>query len=151
MRWNLIIKKTRNEVVFDDIASVISDRTGVPIDELTDFNGTSVNNMSLVLHSNIIGQDKAIDSLIATTKKIKLGYRDKCYSFFFVGPSGVGKTEMAKRYASLLVGEDNFIRLDMSEYSDATSVNKILGSSPGYVGYDDNRNFLEEVRNKLIV
>ena len=141
-------KKTRNEVVFDDIASVISDRTGVPIDELTDFNGTSVNNMSLVLHSNIIGQDKAIDSLIATTKKIKMGYRDKCYSFFFVGPSGVGKTEMAKRYASLLVGEDNFIRLDMSEYSDATSVNKILGSSPGYVGYDDNRNFLEEVRNK---
>ena len=135
-------KKTRNEVVFDDIASVISDRTGVPIDELTDFNGTSVNNMSLVLHNNIIGQDEAIDSLIATTKKIKMGYRDKCYSFLFVGPSGVGKTEMAKRYASLLVGEDSFIRLDMSEYSDATSVNKILGSSPGYVGYDDNRNFL---------
>ena len=141
-------KKTRNEVVFDDIASVISDRTGVPIDELTDFNGTSVNNMSLVLHNNIIGQDEAIDSLIATTKKIKMGYRDKCYSFLFVGPSGVGKTEMAKRYASLLVGEDSFIRLDMSEYSDATSVNKILGSSPGYVGYDDNRNFLEEVRSR---
>ncbi len=142
------IKKIRNEVVFDDVASVISDRTGVAMDELTDFNGTFVNNMALSLHSKIIGQDRVIDCLVDVTKKIKMGYRDKCYSFLFVGPSGVGKTEMAKCYASLLVGDDKFIRLDMSEYSDVTSVNKILGSSPGYVGYDDNRNFLEEVRSK---
>ena len=141
-------KKVKNEVLFNDVASVISDRAGVPIDELTDFNGIFINNLSLFLHSSIIGQDTAINSLISVTKKIKMGYRDKCYSFLFVGPSGVGKTEMAKRYASLLVGEDNFIRLDMSEFSDATSVNKIIGSSPGYVGYDDNRNFLEEVRSK---
>lgn len=138
----------KNEVLFEDVASVISDRTGVAIDELTDFNGTFVNNMALSLHSRIIGQDRVIDCLVDVTKKIKMGYRDKCYSFLFVGPSGVGKTEMAKYYASLLVGDDKFIRLDMSEYSDATSVNKILGSSPGYVGYDDNRNFLEEVRSK---
>jgi len=67
---------------------------------------------------------------------------------FFVGSSGVGKTLLSKLFASSLVGEENFIRLDMSEYSDSTSVNKIVGSSPGYVGYDDNKNILEEIRNK---
>lgn len=141
-------KKYKNEVKFDDVANVISDRTMVPIDELTNFDGGYCNDMSDFLHKNIIGQDNVIESLMYITKKIKMGYRDKCYSFLFVGPSGVGKTAMSKLYASSLVGENNFIRLDMSEYADSTSVNKILGSSPGYVGYDDNKNFLEEVRNK---
>lgn len=86
--------------------------------------------------------------MIDITKRIKCGYNDRCYSLLFVGSSGVGKSRLAKEYAKLLVGDDNFIRMDMSEYSDATSVNKILGSSPGYIGYDDNRNILEEIRNK---
>ena len=86
--------------------------------------------------------------MIDITKRIRYGYNDKCYSILFVGPSGVGKSILAKEYAKVLVGEDNFIRLDMSEYSDSTSINKILGSSPGYVGYDDNKNILEEIRNK---
>lgn len=95
----------------------------------------------------IIGHNDVIDNLINITKRIKYG-DNRCYSMLFVGPSGVGKTYLSKEYAKLLVGENNFIRLDMSEYSDSSSVNKILGSSPGYVGYDDNRNILEEVRNK---
>ena len=66
----------------------------------------------------------------------------------FVGPSGVGKTMLTKIFATNMVGLDNYIRLDMSEYSDSTSVNKIVGSSPGYIGYDDNKNILEEIRNK---
>ena len=103
--------------------------------------------MERKLKSIIIGHDNVIDSLMNITKRIKYG-DNRCYSMLFVGPSGVGKTCLAKEYAKLLVGETNFIRLDMSEYSDSTSVNKILGSSPGYIGYDDNKNVLEEIRNK---
>lgn len=141
-------KKSKSVVSFEDVANVISERSMVPLDELINFNGAYCDKMSKFLRKNVIGQDSVIDSLISITKKIKMGYRDKCYSFLFVGPSGVGKTVMSKLYASSLVGENNFIRLDMSEYADSTSVNKILGSSPGYVGYDDNKNFLEEVRSK---
>ena len=69
-------------------------------------------------------------------------------SFLFVGPTGVGKTNLAKIYAKEMLGDNNLIRLDMSEYSDSTSINKITGSSPGYVGYQDNNNILDKLKNK---
>lgn len=137
----------KNEVTTFDIASVISNRVKIPTEDILSNNIDSIYEMERKLKSIIIGHDNVIDSLMNITKRIKYG-DNRCYSMLFVGSSGVGKTCLAKEYAKLLVGETNFIRLDMSEYSDSTSVNKILGSSPGYIGYDDNKNVLEEIRNK---
>ena len=137
----------KNEVLIEDIASVVSNRAKVPISDILSSNIDNIYDIEKKLKSIIIGHDKVIDSLINITKRIKYG-DNRCYSMMFVGPSGVGKTYLSKEYAKLLVGESNFIRLDMSEYSDSTAVNKILGSAPGYVGYDDNKNILEEIRNK---
>lgn len=144
----LSTKKNANVVTLNDVASVISNRTNTPIYEIISSNISSIYDISNKLKEKIIGQDDVIDTLIDVTKRIKLGYNGKCYSLMFVGPSGVGKSMLAKEYAKSFFGDGNFIRLDMSEYADSTSVNKILGSSPGYVGYDDNKNILEEVRNK---
>lgn len=140
--------KDKNEITIEDVAFVINSRTNTPIYEVMEDSSRSINNIKNNLKRKIIGQDKAIDSLIEMTKRIKFGYNDRVYSSLFVGPTGVGKSALAKWYANNIVGESNFIRLDMSEFGDSTSVNKILGSSPGYVGYDDNKNILEEVRNK---
>ena len=136
----------KNEVLIEDIASVVSNRAKVPISDILSSNIDNIYDIKKKLKSIIIGHDKVIDSLINITKRIKYG-DNRCYSMMFVGPSGVGKTYLSKEYAKLLVGESNFIRLDMSEYGDSTAVNKILGSAPGYVGYDDNKNILEEIRN----
>lgn len=140
--------KIENVVDISDIAMVINNRTNIPIYEIVSSDISSISDIKNRLKNKIIGQDKIIDNILNITKRIKFGYGGKCYSMMFVGASGVGKSMLAKEYAKNLVGENNFIRLDMSEYSDATSVNKILGSSPGYVGYDDNKNILEEIRNK---
>ena len=123
--------RDKNEITIEDIAFVINSRTNTPIYEVMEDSSRSINDINNNLKSKIIGQDKAIDSLIEMTKRIKFGYNDRVYSSLFVGPTGVGKSALAKWYAKYLVGEANFIRLDMSEYSDSTSVNKILGSSPG--------------------
>ena len=137
------------EVTMEDIAIVINNKTNIPIYEILGDNSKTIKTIEDNLKKEIIGQDEAIDKIIKITKKIKLGYKDnKVNSFLFVGSSGVGKTMLSKLFANYTVGLDNFIRLDMSEYSDATSINKIMGSSPGYVGYDDNKNILEEIRNK---
>ena len=141
-------KNDKNVVDTNDIAMVINNRTNTPIYEIVSSSMNSIMKIKNNLVNKIIGQDKVIDSLLDVTKRIKFGYNGRCYSMMFMGSSGVGKSMLAKEYAKLLVGENNFIRLDMSEYSDSTSVNKILGSSPGYVGYDDNKNILEEIRNK---
>lgn len=137
------------EVTMEDIAIVINNKTNIPIYEILGDNSKTIKTIEDNLKKEIIGQDEAIDKLMKITKKIKLGYKDnKVNSLLFVGASGVGKTMLSKLFANYTVGLDNFIRLDMSEYSDATSINKIMGSSPGYVGYDDNKNILEEIRNK---
>lgn len=137
------------EVTMEDIAIVINNKTNIPIYEILGDNSKTIKTIEDNLKKEIIGQDEAIDKIIKITKKIKLGYKDnKVNSLLFVGASGVGKTMLSKLFAKYTVGLDNFIRLDMSEYSDATSINKIMGSSPGYVGYDDNKNILEEIRNK---
>ena len=142
-------KKTYTEVTVKDVANVISTKTKIPVYEILQDNSKIIKKIERDLSENIIGQEKAINNLINITKRIKLGYKDnKVYSLMFVGPSGVGKSLLAKIYAKELVGINNLIRLDMSEYSDSMSINKIIGSAPGYVGYDDNKNILEEIRNK---
>ena len=137
------------EVSKEDIAKVINVRTHIPVYEIMQDKIKVIKKIESDLSEIVVGQNKATSKLINITKRIKLGYFDhKCYSMLMVGPTGVGKSLIAKTYGELLVGRDNVIRLDMSEYSDATSVNKIVGSAPGYVGYDDNKNILEEIRNK---
>ena len=136
------------EVLINDIASVINNRCSIPMYEVLSDSVKSIKTIEDSLSKTIIGQDNAIKELISITKRIKLGYKDnKCYSLLFIGPTGVGKTELAKNYAKSFLGESNFIRLDMSEYSDATSINKIIGSNPGYVGYDD-KNILGLIKEK---
>ena len=138
----------KNKITIKDVAFAINNRTNIPIYEVMENSGDYIDDFKNNLSKKIVGEEKAINDLVNISKRIKTGYNDRIYSFLFVGPSGVGKSELSKLYANYLVGENNFIRFDMSEYSDSTSVNKILGSSPGYVGYDDDRNILEEVRDK---
>ena len=149
---NLLLNSLRrNKIVsIEDVANVIHTKTQIPVYEILKDDVKVVKNIEKQLRDNFVGQDEAIKNLIDITKRIKFGYKseNKCSSFLFVGPSGTGKTALSKIYADFLVGGKNLIRLDMSEYADATSVNKILGSAPGYLGYDDNKNILEEIKNK---
>lgn len=149
---NLMLNINRNNkiVTIKDVANVIHTKTQIPVYEILKDDAKVVKNIEKQLRDSIVGQDEAIKNLIDITKRIKFGYKsdNKCISFLFVGPSGTGKTALSKIYANLLVGGKNLIRLDMSEYADVTSVNKIVGSAPGYVGYDDNKNILDEIKNK---
>ena len=140
-----LCNKNQNEVTIEDVANVINSKTKIPVYEILSENDINKINDDLKI---IMGQDKAIKEVSTIAKKIKLGYKDdKCYSLLFAGPSGVGKTELAKIFGKSLVG-DNVIRLDMSEYSEAHSVSKFVGAPPGYIGYNDNKTILEEIRNK---
>lgn len=146
----LNIKKTKmKNVTKDDVAYVLNMKTGIPIYELLNDNIKIIKGIEHTIKNKIVGQDKAVKEVIDIIKKVKLGFKDdnKCYSLLFCGPSGVGKTELATLFGKVMV-DNNVIRLDMSEYSDASAVSKIVGSAPGYVGYSDNKNVLEEVRSK---
>lgn len=142
--------KKNNEVTKVDVANIISTRTKIPVYEVLSDSKKEIGKLEQELRKNIIGQDKAIDEVVRVIKKIKLGFKDdnKCYSFMFNGPSGVGKTMLAKLLGNVLVGVDNVIKLDMSEFRESHSISKIIGASPGYIGYSDNKNILEEIRNK---
>lgn len=144
-----VLPSNKKNVTLKDVAEVINLKSKIPVYEILQDNVKIIKEVEKNLCKLVIGQEKAINALLNITKQIKLGFRDnKCYSMLFVGPSGVGKSLISKKYSELLVGKNNFIKLDMSEYADETAINKIIGSSPGYVGYDDNKNILEEVRNK---
>ena len=126
-----------------DVANVVHSKTGIPIFELLNEKKAIIKQTETLIKHNLIGQDDAVKSVCNIAKKIKLGLNDKCYSMLFCGPSGVGKTELDN-----LVGSKNVIKLDMSEYREAHSISKIVGAPPGYIGYDDNTNILEEIKNK---
>ena len=143
-----INKKNVYVIRDNDIADIISEKTKIPVYEINSTSGKYIKNLEKTLKKKLIGQDKAIDEVIRSTKRMKLGYKDsnKPYSYLFVGPTGVGKTKLALEYANYLFGENKIIRFDMSEYRDSSSITKIIGSAPGYVGYDDGKNKLEEIR-----
>lgn len=148
MEMNLY-NKEKIVVTLEDIDDVINKKTRIPIYKFSELDKASIDNITRRLKGKIIGQDDIIDVLMKSYKKIQLGLNDnRCYSMMFCGMSGIGKTMLAKEFAKELVGEENIIKLDMSEYVNSDSVNKILGSSPGYVGYGDYSNVLEEIRNK---
>lgn len=137
----------KNEVTINEIATVINNKTSIPIYEILKDNKKIIDEIQDKLKNNIIGQDNAINELINITKRIKLGYKEnKCISLLFSGPSGVGKTKLATTYAKL-ISKGKVIKLDMSEFSDTTSISKFLGSSAGFVGYDDNKYVLSTIKD----
>lgn len=142
-------KEVVREVTIDDIAEVIHEKSGIPIYEVNKNHTKQINELEKKLKENIIGQDTAIDNLIHMTKRLQLGYSNhKIVSYLFVGPTGVGKTKLAKLYTNFLYDNNNLIKIDMSEYSDATSINKIIGSAPGYVGYQDQNTIVDQIKEK---
>ena len=143
----LLYKKSPRRVTKHDVAEVVNEKTGIPVYELLSEKKTIIKKSLDILKKKIYGQEEAVRAASDIAKKIKLGFNDKCYSMLFCGPSGVGKTALAKELGKCLAG-GNVIKLDMSEYKEAHSISKIIGAPPGYVGYEDVGNVLEEVRNK---
>ena len=140
-------EEIRDDVSHVEEATVISKKTKIPIYEILKDNKTLITKIKKTLTKSIIGQEKAIDELINITKRIKLGYKEnKCTSLLFTGKSGVGKTQLATIYAKI-ISNSKLIKIDMSEFSDSTSVNKFLGSNAGYVGYDDNKHVLSIIKD----
>lgn len=143
----LLYKKSPRRVTKHDVAEVVNEKTGIPVYELLSEKKTIIKKSLDILKKKIYGQEEAVRAASDIAKKIKLGFNDKCYSMLFCGPSGVGKTALAKELGKCLAG-NNVIRLDMSEYKEAHSISKIIGAPPGYVGYEDVGNVLEDIRNK---
>lgn len=139
--------KQVKKVSLDDIAHVISSKCNVSVYDVLKDDISVIDELYYNLKKEIRGQDKAISSLMNISKRIKFGYNNKVRSLMFTGPSGVGKTMLSSLFAKEMVGEDNFLRFDMSEFSDSTSINKFLGSSAGYVGYDE-KNYLDEIKKR---
>ena len=142
-----LTKEKTNIVTKEDVIKIVSRKSNVPIFELKDLDKNDIISFEKNLKKNIIGNDKNIDELIKIYKKLKLGFKDDnmCYSMLFVGPSGVGKTQLAKIFSEKV--SNSVIRIDMSEYSESHTISKLIGSPAGYVGYDDNKNILERVKD----
>ena len=142
-----ITKEKTNIVTKEDVIKVVSRKSNIPIFELKEIDKKDIVNFEKSLKKKIIGNEKNIDELIKIYKKLKLGFKDDnmCYSMLFVGPSGVGKTELAKLFSNKI--SNSVIRIDMSEYSESHTISKLIGSPAGYVGYDDNKNILEKVKD----
>ena len=137
------------DLTIEDIASVIENWTKIPASKISETEAEKLLNLEKNIHKRIIGQDKAVTAVCNAIRRNRAGLRNKKRppSFIFVGPTGVGKTELAKSVSSELYGsEDAIIRLDMSEYMESHSISKFIGSPPGYVGYDDAGQLTEKVR-----
>lgn len=136
----------------DDIAKVVSNWTGVPVVKLTETEAQKLLDLETVLHQRVIGQDDAVKAVSAAIRRARAGLKDPnrpVGSFIFVGPTGVGKTELSKALAEAVFGnEDALIRIDMSEYMEKHSVAKMVGAPPGYVGFDEAGQLTEKVRRK---
>lgn len=139
------------EVSKEDVASVVELWTGIPVQRITESESEQLLHLEERLHLRVIGQDQAVNALSRAIRRQRagLGKRRKPASFIFVGPTGVGKTELVKALAEALFADENaLIRLDMSEYMEAHTISKLIGSPPGYVGYDDGGQLTEKVRRK---
>lgn len=151
-KWNKEEKNKEVSVTDEDIANVVSAWTKIPVTKLTKTETEKLKNLDKELKKRVIGQDEAVDSLSRAIKRARVGLQNEnrpIGSFMFLGPTGVGKTELTKALAENLFGnETQMIRLDMSEFMEAHSVSKLIGSPPGYVGYDEGGQLTEQVRRK---
>ncbi len=150
--WGKIGKTKRESVNENEIAEVLSSWTGVPVYKLTEAESGRLLKMEEGLHRRVIGQDEAIKTVSKAIRRSRSGLKDPkrpIGSFIFMGPSGVGKTELAKTIAEFLFGkEDVLMQIDMSEYMEKHSVSKLVGSPPGYIGYDEGGQLTEMVRRR---
>jgi len=140
------------EVTEQDIAQIVSDWAGVPVTQLTEEESERLLRLEEVLHSRIVGQNDAVSAVSRAIRRGRVGLKDPkrpVGSFIFLGPTGVGKTELCKALAEVMFGDENaMIRLDMSEYMEKHTVSRLVGSPPGYIGYDEGGQLTEKVRRK---
>ncbi|MCY7784462.1 ATP-dependent protease ATP-binding subunit ClpC [Bacillus sp. FSL H8-0515] len=150
--WKEKQGQENSEVTVDDIAMVVSSWTGVPVSKIAQTETDKLLNMESILHSRVIGQDEAVVAVAKAVRRARAGLKDPkrpIGSFIFLGPTGVGKTELARALAESIFGdEESMIRIDMSEYMEKHSTSRLVGSPPGYVGYDEGGQLTEKVRRK---
>lgn len=148
--WSEQQTKTHGAVTEDDIAAVISGWTGIPVAQMTEDEGQRLLHLEDTLHKRVIGQNEAVTAVAKAIRRGRVGLRDPkrpIGSFLFLGPTGVGKTELSKALAEAMFGDENaMIRIDMSEYMEKHAVSRMIGSPPGYVGYDEGGQLSEKVR-----
>ena len=151
-KWESKNTKSITTLTEEDIAEVVASWTGVPVKKLTQTENEKLRNLEQTLHQRVIGQNEAVDAVAKAIRRGRVGLKDPnrpIGSFLFLGPTGVGKTELSKALAESLFGnEDAMIRIDMSEYMESHSVSKLIGSPPGYVGFDEGGQLTEKIRRK---
>lgn len=151
-KWQEQQKGNSGEVTAEDIAKIVSEWTGIPVVQLTKEESERLLNMENVLHERVIGQSEAVTAIAKAIRRGRVGLKDPkrpVGSFIFLGPTGVGKTELCKALAEAMFGDENaMLRLDMSEYMEKHTVSKLIGSPPGYVGFEESGQLTEKVRRK---
>ena len=151
-KWQEQQKGNSGEVTAEDIAKIVSEWTGIPVVQLTKEESERLLNMENVLHKRVIGQSEAVTAIAKAIRRGRVGLKDPkrpVGSFIFLGPTGVGKTELCKALAEAMFGDENaMLRLDMSEYMEKHTVSKLIGSPPGYVGFEEGGQLTEKVRRK---
>ncbi|MHB8780270.1 MAG: ATP-dependent Clp protease ATP-binding subunit [Candidatus Geothermincolia bacterium] len=150
--WKVPVGSHQIQVSEDDIAEILSSWTGIPVYQLTEEESTKLLRMEDALHKRVVGQQEAVVAVSKAIRRTRAGLKDPkrpSGSFIFLGPSGVGKTELARTLAEFLFGDENsMIQLDMSEYMEKHTVSRLVGSPPGYVGYEEGGQLTEAVRRK---
>ncbi|MBU3204207.1 ATP-dependent Clp protease ATP-binding subunit [Clostridium algidicarnis] len=149
-QWHTENNSETQKVDEEDIAIIVSRWTNVPVEKLTEKESKKLLNLEQILHNRVIGQEEAVKSVSRAVRRARVGLKDPnrpIGSFIFLGPTGVGKTELSKALAEAMFGDqDNMIRIDMSEYMEKHTTSKLIGSPPGYVGYDEGGQLTEKVR-----
>lgn len=150
--WEEQRGRSEEAVTAEDIAGIVSSWTGVPVKQITEEEGQRLLRLEEVLHQRIVGQEEAVTAISNAIRRGRIGLKDPkrpMGSFLFLGPTGVGKTEVCRALAQVLFGtEGAIVRLDMSEYMEQYAVSKMIGSAPGYVGYEDGGQLTEKIRRK---
>ena len=149
---NSIKKKATGQIGANEIAEVVSKWTGIPVTKITEGEKEKLIHLEEILHKRVVGQNEAVDAVSKAIRRARVGLQDSkrpIGSFLFMGPTGVGKTELSKAIAEAMFdNENNIIRIDMSEYMEGHTVSKLIGSPPGYVGFDEGGQLTEQVRRK---
>lgn len=151
-KWEESLKESREIVEVEQVAHVVSMMSGVPVQKIAQTEGVRLKGMKSDLMNKVIGQDQAIETLVKAIRRSRIGLKDPnrpIGSFMFLGPTGVGKTHLAKELAKFMFGtSDALIRIDMSEYMEKHTVSRMVGAPPGYVGYDEGGQLTEKVRRR---
>ena len=152
MEWESSLKETRQKVTADEVAQTVSMMTGIPVSKMANAEGIRMKGMRQELKDSVIAQDAAVDKLVSAIQRSRVGLKDPnrpIGTFMFLGPTGVGKTFLAKKLAEHMFGSaDALIRIDMSEYMEKFTVSRLVGAPPGYVGYEEGGMLTEKVRRK---